>query len=331
MEHKNLNNGIKEIKKIMMTTDEKKQIFDRILNSNIPQQRVQSPWFGYSFMLKIHKSQLVYYVVVPLVIILTSSGVVLASEKSLPEDVLYPIKVSVVEPIRGAFTFSSKSKAKYQSNLATERLVEAEMLASSGKLDDSKEKKLNNLLEKHSISLNKELEKVTKENLSTEADEIAINFKAEMNAHARVLNIIMAEDNELDFDTIDNQISKTARSNADKVKISIKNEEEDDDEEDDISDKYNKKKDIVKAKINSKANKNTTTSISISEIEDINNDDVDQIFNEAKNFLDEAEKKELEGDSAGAYIELLNSESSMKEDDIFKEVKSRFEHEDEDD
>ena len=80
------------------------------------------------------------------------SGVVFASQESLPNSIFYPLKVNIVEPIRGALTFSHKNKAKYEINLATERLVEAETLAGQGKLDKINEKKLNNLLNKHTVA-----------------------------------------------------------------------------------------------------------------------------------------------------------------------------------
>lgn len=161
MKKNKLQKGIDEIKNIVMTDAEKKSILENILKSpeNI-QKPIKSPWFNFSFMAMLHKKQLVYYIILPLIIILSSGGVVFASQKSLPNSILYPLKVNIVEPIRGVLTFSYKNKAKYEINLATERLVEAETLASQGKLDKINEKKLNNLLEKHTVALDKALSMV---------------------------------------------------------------------------------------------------------------------------------------------------------------------------
>ncbi len=76
-----------------------------------------------------------------LILALTGSSVAFASEGSLPGDVLYPIKVAVVEPARTLFT-STKEKAKRHMALAERRLDEASLLAKEGRLDETTEETL---------------------------------------------------------------------------------------------------------------------------------------------------------------------------------------------
>lgn len=229
MNDKKLKNGIDEVKKIVMTDSEKKHIFDNILNfSPKIQKPIKSPWSFYSFISMSHRTQLVYYIIIPLIIILSGGGAVFASQESLPDSILYPLKVKVVEPIEGALIFSPQAKAKHESSLATRRLVEAETLAKQGKLDIREEQKINKLIENHTQALDKALSKINKSNLNEDKDEIVTNFRAEMNAHARVLDIIKKEEEnnkrENDFQKGNGSvpISETARLSADKIKEATK-------------------------------------------------------------------------------------------------------------
>lgn len=229
MKNNKLQKGIDEIKNIRMTNTEKKSIFENILKSTENTQKpIKSPWFNFSFMVMLHKKQFVYYIILPLIIILSSGGVVFASQESLPNSILYPLKVNIVEPIRGALTFSYKNKAKYEINLATERLVEAETLASQGKLDKINEKKLNNLLDKHTMALDKALSVVKEKEPKEQSDEIITNFSNEMNIHAEALDKIKKHNDEnIENSNEDTQISKQARENVEKIREKFKKENKD--------------------------------------------------------------------------------------------------------
>jgi hypothetical protein len=333
----NLQKGINKIKEIKMTADEKKRVFDYVMSSKNSsfKKPIQSPWFTYSFMARIQKSRLVYYVVIPLIIILSGGGVAFASENSLPDSILYPIKTGVVEPIRGVLKFSPRNKAKYESSLATTRLVEAETLAGKGKLDKPTEERLNKLLEKHTMSLNKALDKADRMaptlDSTEQNDEIVTNFHANMNAHAKVLDILDGNQNDpQDEKPNDVKISKTARDNAEKVRSISKNKEEKnknkvENKKQEKSDKYKKRKEAVqsllddtKTELNKVKNKSDSNGHKI--IENTN-----ETLNEAQKFLDEASLHEEEGNSEDAYSTLLDSESSVKEAGIFLETGMKFE------
>lgn len=223
MENNKLQKGIKEIKNIIMTSGEKTRIFENILKIS-KEKPIASPWVTFSFLAMMKNSKLVYYVVIPLIIILSSSGVVFASQNSLPDSILYPLKVNVVEPlIERALNFSPKNKAKYEVNLATKRLVEAEVLAEQGKLNKKNEDKIKNLLDKHTVALDQTLKNVKKTDTREQSDKIISDFNLEMNTHAQVLDNIKKDNNEEDNNEENHQISKNARANAEKINTLLKN------------------------------------------------------------------------------------------------------------
>lgn len=219
MKNKRLQKGIDEIKSIKMTDMEKDLIFSNILKSEAGVVKpTKSTWVNFSFMAILERNRLVYYIIIPLIFILSGGGVVFASIDSLPDSILYPIKVKVLEPVKGAFTFSQTSKAKHEIKLAQKRLIEAETLARENKLDAKAEDRINNLLENHTKALNNNLDKVSKVKKGGEdkADEISIDFDREMNQHAKIL------------DEGNTKISNKARENGEKIKEKFKKGEKKD-------------------------------------------------------------------------------------------------------
>lgn len=224
MKDKKLQKGIDEIKSIKMTDTEKDLIFSNILKSEDEIVKpTKSTWVNFSFMAILERNRLVYYIIIPLIFILSGSGVVFASIDSLPDSILYPIKVKVLEPVKGAFLLSQTSKAKHEINLAQKRLIEAETLARENKLDARAEDRINTLLEDHTKALNNNLEKVrkVKQDGEDEADEISLDFDREMNQHAKIL------------DGDNKKISNKARENAEKIKEKFKKVEKKDKEDND--------------------------------------------------------------------------------------------------
>ena len=93
---------------------------------------------------------------------------VAAAEGALPGDTLYPIKVSVNEEMRGAFAFSSESKANWNIARAERRLEEAALLAADGNLTEEVREELDTRLEEHT----EEAERYAREAEGEERDEI---------------------------------------------------------------------------------------------------------------------------------------------------------------
>lgn len=319
MENEKFKNAIKKIKEIKMTESEKQDVFYNILNStNKKENLIKSPWGFYYFISMMKNSRLVYYVAIPMIIILSGGGVVFASQDSFPNDILYPVKVKVLEPMEGAFKFSKIEKARYQSELAKNRLIEAQTLAKENNLDDSTEEEITKLLVIHTDALNKNINKVNKNNSKKEIDEIMTSFSAEMNANARILEVISEKENKnqennnkKDNYKEENILSNKARESANSIKENLK------DKNNKNKDDYKNKKDELKVLINS-----IDKDLEKKDLEefDIEEDFIDDTYNkidEAKKYLEEADKKEIEGNEDEAGSLLLDSESSIKEAEIF--------------
>ncbi len=75
-------------------------------------------------------------------VITSTSATAFASEKALPGDVLYPIKVGVAEPVASVFAGTGVEKARFHAKLAVKRVEEAKMLEERGALTAEQETEL---------------------------------------------------------------------------------------------------------------------------------------------------------------------------------------------
>lgn len=337
MNDKNLKNGINEIKNIKMTNAEKEHIFENIFNlKSKVAQPTESPWSIFAFVSVTKRNQLVYYIIIPLVLLLSGSGVVFASQDSLPDSMLYPIKVSVVEPIGGALKFSLNKKAKYESSLATKRLVEAETLVNQGKLDKVKEDKINNLLTKHTNALNVAINEAIPDDANDEMDIVATDFRAQMNAHAKVLDVLSDKKErkdeknkdieteleagvELEADISNTKISNTARLSADTIKDSSSNKN------DKKIKNFKEKEDKVRFIVEDVDKNINSTLVNDDTVKDSVSEDSFKKLDQAKAYLYDAEKKDEEGKHEEAYDSLLDSLVSANEANILLEEGQKIE------
>ncbi len=69
-----------------------------------------------------------------LLMIVVTSGTAYAAQDSLPGGVLYPVKVSVIEPMAVALARSPAAKAEANATIAATRVEEAQTLAAQGSL-----------------------------------------------------------------------------------------------------------------------------------------------------------------------------------------------------
>ncbi len=174
-----------------MTLDEKKAVLARIVGPALSARPVRSPWSIYSFSVWIQENRLLTSIAALLLIFLSGNGVVFAAERTLPGDALYPIKVDIVEPLRGALISSPVAKAEYQASIADRRLSESETLAIQGKLDAPKQAQITALLDKHARDLETALD-VAAAHEPQRAAAISVDYQAGMNAHAAILGSIVA-------------------------------------------------------------------------------------------------------------------------------------------
>lgn len=72
-------------------------------------------------------------------VITSTSATAFASEKALPGDVLYPIKIGVAEPVASVFAGVGIEKARFHAKLAVKRVEEANILEARGELTPEQE------------------------------------------------------------------------------------------------------------------------------------------------------------------------------------------------
>lgn len=320
------NKGVEEIKNISMTKAEKEHVLKKILetpkaHSTIFEQAILSPWQEmYSSISRIHTRQLVYYAMIPCLFIVLSGGAVFASKESLPGNLLYPLKVNVVEPIHAVLLLNTEDKVRYESELAGERLIEAAVLANLGELDEAKEEQLSKMLENHADKVNKALDKSSRNQDIDE--EIAASFRANMNAQVKILEIISDgwdEDQQEDKEIKDTKekkskkITDVAKINSEKTKQVIQAKEIKEKQE---TQYQNKKKNIEKEIERTRNNldrydtkkipERTKTLKKIIEISESS-------LKQAKELIKEADEEKQKGEKSKAYNKLMDSEISTKE------------------
>lgn len=81
-----------------------------------------------------HTRKTIAVSVLALVFVGSSTTAVYAAENALPGQYLYPVKVSVSEPLRGAITWGAADRAEWDRKVIERRLSEATRLAAEGKL-----------------------------------------------------------------------------------------------------------------------------------------------------------------------------------------------------
>jgi Domain of unknown function (DUF5667) len=118
--------------------------------------------------------------------LLLMSGTAYAAQGSLPGDVLYPIKVSVTEPLEGALAISAQAKAQWNASIAQERVDEAAELASNGELSTTTTQELESNFTQHAdaaTALNAEVA----ENDPAEGAQLTVQLRASLQGQAALL------------------------------------------------------------------------------------------------------------------------------------------------
>lgn len=147
--------------------------------------------------------------------IVASSGISYAASRSVPGDLLYPIKVGVNEKVMGYMAFSSKSKAEVQVDLAERRLEEAVKLQQGSDTDAQMWVDLRTNFNTHVATYESRVEKL-KEVDEVAAETIDKKFKASLEEHSSVVAV-------LQIATSTSQIkSQKEKDDFKKVKVDLK-------------------------------------------------------------------------------------------------------------
>lgn len=124
-----------------------------------------------------------------LIVLLVGGSTTYAAAEALPGDLLYPIKVSVNEPIVGALAISSEAKAKWNATLAARRLGEAGTLALEGRLTPEARAIIEDNFEKQTEAFEDNTEALTREEDRVEvAADVQSYMEVSLKAYADVLS-----------------------------------------------------------------------------------------------------------------------------------------------
>lgn len=185
MNHDQFKKGIKEIRGIKLSSVEKKQILERVLDSKVVSPYAPRISFWETFL---HQSRSAY--VFASLFLFVSIGSVLAynAEKTIPGDNLYFLKVGVTEPARDLVNISPEKKAEWESVKTVRRVDEALNLAAEGKLNEKNRSDLEARFNKHSQAFDTSVTALASSTKKSKKSElIKIEFEADLSAKARAI------------------------------------------------------------------------------------------------------------------------------------------------
>ncbi len=215
------NKTIDSAKGLSLTEEEKREIVSRI-SSHVEKNplgdtrisTVRSPYyFRFTFLrvswVKKQRNKLVPVVLALLVIIL-GGGTALGANFSLPGDILYPIKININEKLQSFFAVGSNAKIRVQTDLANQRLDEAEKLAFDGKINFVTQEKIKKNFGEHADKLDKLISEIESQGDPEGAVRAGSRFEDQLKNHHDNLNQL-SRDNEGNREEID-EINETVNT-----------------------------------------------------------------------------------------------------------------------
>jgi len=185
--------GINNLKKISMTRLEKDLLLERVLQTgSAPTSFWVSPvFYSYSFA-------------VLLLVFVVGGTASLSAEKSVPGDLLYPLKTNINEPLRTAITLDGASKIEWQSEKIERRLTEAEILSNRGEINEKSSAIIEKNIEKNLEDLDKMVEKITEKKPAQpeKTSEVQFKLKVKSDAHETIINKISEKKEEKEKEKI---------------------------------------------------------------------------------------------------------------------------------
>lgn len=123
----------------------------------------------------------------------SSAGVSYAAEAALPGDLLYPVKVNLNEPVRGALAISAQAKTAWAISIAGERAKEAATLAAEKRLDPGTQAELESSLVSHAEIATRILDEQATSAPAMSA-QAATRFEARLSEYERLIASIGEDD-----------------------------------------------------------------------------------------------------------------------------------------
>lgn len=122
-----------------------------------------------------------------LLLLLVGGGTTgIVAEKSLPGDVLYPVKININENFESAVAFTAKSDAEVSVKHAAKRLAEAQKLKEKGKLSSEQSQELKDAFNAEFKLVKENVSKVRSKGDTKSADEIDSKFENNIKEHSEI-------------------------------------------------------------------------------------------------------------------------------------------------
>jgi hypothetical protein len=128
-------------------------------------------------------------ILIILALVLGGGGISYAAEGSLPGDMLYPVKVSINEPVRGFVAFSDEAKISWNIERVERRFNEAEELAVEKRLSADTRATLQGRFKDHSDDAQLRIKNVASSD-PEKAVELSSSLETTIKAHSRILGSI---------------------------------------------------------------------------------------------------------------------------------------------
>lgn len=136
------------------------------------------------------------------ILLMATGGVSLAAEDSLPGQLLYPVKISVNEAVRGFTALTPEAKARFALEITDRRLKEVALLSSKGMLNAETSAVIQGQLVKQAGQIKNQVASLVSTKNIRAAQEISVNFESSLRAHELILEKISTKQ---DQDEADNE------------------------------------------------------------------------------------------------------------------------------
>lgn len=203
--------GIEHIQNVQLSSQEKEGIFARIdthMKANPLKDLPRPVGVFNNFFVQLRSYKYAYSLIIILGVMFAGVGVIDASEKALPGDLFYLIKINVTEKVKSAIAFTSEAKARFEEEKIINRLDEARALAQKGELKNGKRDRLEKEVEKTAKVIVATRQKKRK-NVSSPVHEIMKINKTNIDENAEFKNKINTRFEEI----------KKVDTNADKEQV----------------------------------------------------------------------------------------------------------------
>lgn len=208
----NFENVIKAYRKVSMTPEEKKEVFNQSLlviekieavsmshgdkysneTGMFAEMQKNKQAFAAQFLSYFKRRQFVPAFIAAFLLLFTG-GASLLAESALPGDSLYSFKVNVNEPIKDLSAVSDEAKARVALEITERRLQEAAMLSAQGKLDQSNKKLLQDEVVKRAEQIRNRVASLVSNNNLDAAQEVAVDFESRLKTHELILESLAGE------------------------------------------------------------------------------------------------------------------------------------------